>query len=213
MRSLILVLCAVVSVAAADAFTPARRLAGPLPPQPVRAIGGGQVFLEVAVSARGSVDRVTPLRTTPPFTDPLVGAVGGWQFQPAEELTPAGVRRRIASKVLVGAFYRGPTLMDGPTLGDSPKDVTAASDETPFPVSAIAPRYPTNALGDGLVLVEMQVDSAGNVTNARVLQAASPFGGPALDAARQWKFRPARVSGRPAATLAYVLFGFSQPVT
>lgn len=213
MRSLILALCAVVSVAAADTFTPARYLAGPYPPQPVRAIGGGQVFLEVAVSPRGGVDRVTPLRTTPPFTEPLVGAVNSWQFQPAEELTPAGVRRRVASKVLVAAFYRSPTLLDGPTLGDSPKDVAAASDDTPVPVSAIPPRYPANALGDGLVLVEMQVDPAGNVTNARVLQSVPPFDGPALDAARQWKFRAARVSGRPVATLAYVLFGFRQPVT
>jgi TonB family protein len=213
MRSLALTLCAVVVVAAADPVAPARYLSGAVPSTPVRAIGGGQVFLELSVNSRGGVDAVAPLRTTPPFTEPLVGSVGAWRFQPAVELTSEGARLRVSSKVLVAALYRAPTLGDGPTLGDSPKDVAAASDATPFPVAPIPPKYPPNALGDGIVLVEVQVNAAGNVTNTRVIQSALPFDGPALDAARQWKFRPARPSGRPVAALAYLVFGFRQPVT
>jgi protein TonB len=213
MRGLALTLLAVVSVVAADPVAPARYVSGPVPPTPVRAIGGGQVFLEVAVNPRGGVDAVAPLRTTPPFTEPLVGSVGAWRFQPAEEVTPAGARQRVRSKVLVAAVYGAPTLLEGPTLGDSPQDVAKPSDAAPFPVGPVSPRYPPNALGDGVVLVEVQVNTAGSVTNARVIQSALPFDASALDAARQWKFRPARPNGRPAAALAYLLFGFRQPVT
>jgi TonB family protein len=213
MRSLTLTLCVAVTVAAADLASPARYLAGAVPSTPVRAIGGGQVFLELSVNPRGGVDAVAPLRTTPPFTEPLLGSVGAWRFKPAEELTPEGTRRPARSKVLVAAFYRGPTLLDGATLGDSPKDVAAASDAAPFPVAPVSPKYPPNALGDGTVLIEVQVNAGGNVTNARVIQSALPFDAPALDAARQWKFRPARPDGRPAAAVAYLIFGFRQPVT
>lgn len=214
MRSLVLTLCAAVALAAADAATPARYASGAVPSTPpVRAIGGGQVFLEVAVNARGGVDAVAPLRTTPPFTEPLVGSMSGWRFQPAEEVTTTGARRPVRSTVLFAALYRAPTLLEGPTLGEAPKDVAAPSDATPFPVAPVSPKYPPNALGDGVVLIEVQITGAGTVTNARVLQSALPFDGPALEAARQWRFRPARPNGRPAAALAYLLFGFRQPVT
>jgi TonB family protein len=213
MRSLVLALCVVASVTAVDPPTPARYLAGPVPPLLVRAVGGGQLFLEVSVGSRGVVDTVTPLRTTPPSTEPLVGAVGAWRFQPAEELPPTGGRRGVASKVLVVAVYRPPSLLEGPTVGDAPQDVASASDETPFPIVHPAPKYPVNALGDGVVLLEVRVEPSGAVTDARVVQSARSFDGPALDAARQWTFRPARLHGRPVATLAYLIFGFRQPVT
>jgi hypothetical protein len=42
---------------------------------------------------------------------------------------------------------------------------------------------------------------------------APPFATAALDAARRWRFRPARVGGRVAAICAYLLFGFPEPIT
>jgi TonB family protein len=62
----------------------------------------------------------------------------------------------------------------------------------------------------GMVLIEVRVDAGGGVADARVIRSARPFDEPALDAARRWTFRPARVRGTPMATLAYIAFAFRQ---
>jgi TonB family protein len=205
--------CAVVELAAVDPFTPARYRTGPVPAMPLQAIGGGQVFLELTVGATGSVVGLTTLRSTPPFTQEVIDAVRAWQFLAADELTDAAVRRPIPSKVLIAGLFRPPALFDGAVAGEPPKDLASASDEIPFPTAAMVAPYPPTALGDGVVLVEVVVQPGGTATNARVIRSAPPFDEPALTAARQWMFRPARLGGQPVATFAYILFGFRQPIT
>ncbi len=212
-RSVLVTACAVAALAAADVPTPARYRDGMLPKLPTEALGGGQVFVELAVSDSGAVDRVTPLRTTPPFTEPMIEAIRDWRFLPAEEvIDPDTGRQRVRSTVLVAGVFRAPVLVNAPVAGEPPTDVAAASDDTPFPLAPVAPPFPSRALAGGIVLVEVQVSAAGAVTDARLLRSAPPFDGPALDAARRWTFRPARLHGRPTATLAYILFGFREPV-
>jgi TonB family protein len=212
-RSALVAVCAVVELAAADPFTPASYRAGAVPAMPVLAVGGGQVFLELTISATGRVDALTTLRSTPPFTQAVIDAVRAWQFLAADELTDAAVRHPIASKVLIAGLFRPPALFDGAVLGEPPKDLASASAEIPFPTAAMVAPYPPTALGDGMVLVEVVVQPGGTATNARVVLSAPPFDEPALAAARQWMFRPARLRGQPVATFAYIIFGFRQPVT
>jgi TonB family protein len=112
----------------------------------------------------------------------------------------------------VAGIFRPPTL-NAPTLGERPRDVAAPSNETPFPLMTATPRYPPLARDDGIVLVEARVDTGGGVADAKVIRSARPFDEPALDPARQWTFRPARLRGTSVATLAYIAFAFRQPVT
>jgi len=209
---------AAVVVSAQEGFSPARYQAGAVPDLPVRAVGGGQVFVELMVGRDGRVTAANPLRTTPPFTTFVLDAVRGWRFRPAEEDAPstpgaAGVRRRtpVATTVLVAAAYRAPA-MNVPTLGEMPKDVASGSEETPFPLTTTVPPFPPLARGSGVVLLEVNVDRGGAVEDATVIRSAPPFDEPARAAVRQWRFRPARVGGAPVSTLAYVVFGFPQPV-
>ena len=174
-------------------------------------------MVELQISPSGSVTRATPLRTTPPFSALVANAVGGWQFTPAEDDKsgpggkPAG-RGSVPSRVLVAALYRAPTLQT-PTLGERSKDVASASADVAFPTSIAEPPYPVQAASGGVVMIEVRVDATGHVADARVIGSAPPFDTPALDAARQWRFRPARVGGRPAATYVYLIFGFPAPIT
>src|SRR5580658_9955228 len=98
-RPLIAALCAVAALAAGGPVAPARYRAGALPAMPAQAASGGEVFLELTISPSGGVTGVAPLRTTPPFTQLLIGAVRTWQFLPAEESIDATVRRRVTAKV------------------------------------------------------------------------------------------------------------------
>src|SRR5262245_10456922 len=122
-------------------YRPAELTGGSLPPgaSPMVA-GGGEVALEVAVAADGSVTNVTVLRTTPPYTDALVSAVRGWRFKPAERLLPSRAAgappawQPVAGKVLIAEVVTAPALL-GPTLGELPKDVARESDDSPSPLS------------------------------------------------------------------------------
>ena len=217
----LLACAATIGVVGQGGFTPAQYRSGELPPISIRALGAGEVLLELAVSGSGVVRSVTTLRATPPFTEALAAEASRWQFTPAaEELEPAAgqpvfdprPRTPVESKVLVAGIFRAPSL-NTPTLGELPTDTGIASEETPFPVTIVTPPYPPLARDTGVVLVEVRVDPGGRVTDARVVRPAPPFDEPALDAARRWTFRPARVRGTPVAALAYVVFGFRQPIT
>jgi protein TonB len=62
------------------------------------------------------------------------------------------------------------------------------------------------------VLVKVDVDAAGNVTQAR-LQSAGPsqyFSRLALEAAREWKFKPLMSNGQAVASAWVVRFGFNR---
>lgn len=199
-------------------FESARYQSGSVPPLPVTAVGGGEVFVQLDVGLDGRVTAATPLRTTPPFADPLVQAVRDWRFTPALELaTPEPgssappSRLRVASKVLVAAIYRPPTL-NTPTLGEAPRDVARASDEVAEPLATSVPPYPPTALNSGVVLLEASVTSDGSVENVSVIRSAPPFDAAARTALTQWRFRPAQRRGSRVATRVYVMFGFSVPI-
>lgn len=211
---------AAIAMAGQGGFVPAQYREGALPQIPIQALGGGEVFVELSVSSSGGVSGVRTLRATPPFTEAVNDAVRSWQFRPAEEeVEPeAGKpvepkpRKRVESTVLVAGIFRPPTL-NTPTSGEPPRNVASASSGTPFPLTTVTPRYPPLARDSGIVLIEVRVDTGGGVADAKVIRSARPFDEPALDAARRWTFRPARVRGKAVTTLAYIAFAFRQPVT
>ena len=108
-------------------------------------------------------------------------------------------RKLVESTVLVAGIFRPPTL-NTPTLGEPPRNVASASNETPFPLTTVMPRYPPLARDSGIVLVEARVDAGGGVADVKVIRSARPFDEPALDAAR-WLNTPkglALAAGRGA---------------
>ena len=57
--------------------------------------------------------------------------------------------------------------------------------------------YPPDASGDQVVVLELVIDADGSVTSVAVIQGEAPFRAAALEAARQWRFAPARRAGKP----------------
>ena len=200
-------------------YLPAQLQSGKAPPIPVTAVGGGEVLVELDVSAEGSVTRATPLRTTPPFTDLVLAAVRDWRFFPARDVVDAERARagqptsRVAvpSKVLVAAIFRPPSIMT-PTVGEAPKDLTNGSNEVPWPEDMISPLYPPRAMGGGTVLLEVHVSATGSVEDVGVIATTPPFDEPAKDAIRKWHFRPAQIHKTPVRSLVYVICAFRAPV-
>jgi len=208
-----------IGVFAQTSWNPPRLREGALPLTPVQAVAGGEVFVQLGVTDAGLVSDVTALRTSPPFAQYVVDEVRGWRFQPAVRTAPKrpGDPRSIVteaaeSEVLVACIFRPPTL-NTPTVGEPPTDVGTATDNVAFPLSTVTPLYSPLARGAGTVLVEVTVGVDGSVVTASIVQSAPAFDEPALNAARQWTFRPARIHGRLEGTFAYLVFAFRQPVT
>ena len=79
-------------------------------------------------------------------------------------------------------------------------------DQPYHPLSKVEPEYPEQALLDnieGYVILRFEVSETGAVENAEVLEAKPPniFDESALNAAKQFKYKPAYVNGKPVRTM------------
>jgi TonB family protein len=193
--------------APASTFEPARLVRAAVPERPTQAVGWGEVLLEVDVDAGGAPVRVTTLRSSPPFTEAVRAAVTRWRFDPARWEQSA-----VRSAVLVAGLFRAAALSDTPALGSPPRTVGEPSPTIPFPLTLPPPVYPSRALGDAMVLIEVMVTADGGVRTAEVVHSSPGFDEASLEAARRWTFRPANHRQAAVAARAYLLFGFREPI-
>jgi TonB family protein len=189
---------------AAAPYAPARLKSGDAPAPPPNSIGWAWDVVDVTVDRTGRVTAKAGLGGTRGWMG-AGSTVGNWTFEPARDGDTA-----IDSHVLVAACYRAPTLVTGPE--SAPPRVHATPD-VPSPTTLVPAPYPPNALGDAVVIVELTIDESGAVKDARIVQSGGGFDSPALDTARQWRFRPAQRAGAPVPASAYIVFGFRQPIT
>jgi TonB family protein len=126
----------------------------------------------------------------------------------AEQSTSADVSPEPApavdgSRQLVSPSGRAPLRMNGaPPPGL----------QQPTPTKSVKPTYPLDAMEarlQGTVAVEALVDERGRVADARVLRGISPLDQAALEAAKQWEFRPAMLNGEPVPVLLVLEMHFT----
>ena len=194
--------------------TSARVRAGArVPLAPALVVGGGEVVLDVSVGTTGSVEKVTPVRATPPYTDLLVSAVKGWRFDAAtatvkETLQPS------EGHVLVAAVFRPPQVYAAPALGAPTAAVGKLSPTLPQPGTLAMPAaYPPRAVRDGTVLVEVALTAAAVVRDLKVLSPPSAFDSAALETVKGWRFGfPSEPTGADQ-VFVYAVVGFREPIT
>ena len=76
-------------------------------------------------------------------------------------------------------------------------------DEPPKGKRMRPPKYPPQALEnclEGSVLLLFVIDANGKVPYAEVLESVPALDGAAIEAAKEWRFKPAQAAGRPVAT-------------
>ncbi|HVC20618.1 MAG TPA: TonB family protein [Vicinamibacterales bacterium] len=204
-----LLLCALLHAGRARAQSTLPAFAGgTLPAQLSMVVGWEQAQAALTVDKTGRVSGVELMAATPGFEGPVKTALAGWRFRPATG--PGG--HPVPSHVLVVVIYRPPVLYNTPTIGNPMRQLAAWPASVPFPIATTTPAYPPQAAGDDVVLVTMRVGADGTLTDARTTGPPSGFDQASLDAARQWRFRPARPGGTRAPSAACLIFGFRQPV-
>jgi TonB family protein len=187
-------------------YVPPRFLSGEPPRLSPLAAGGGIVVAEARVAPSGIVRELPVIDDAPPFTEEIRRVVRLWRFDPATDGGEA-----VDSRAAIVALIRAPVLHGG--APPPPRRVAAPSGEVPYPREMPAPVFPPQALYQGVVMMEAEVDEEGAVAYVEVLSPAEGFTELALDAARAFRFEPARRDGAPLRAHAILIFGFAQPVT
>lgn len=187
-------------------FEPARFANGEVVGIPYRSQAAGLVAMEVSVNAQGGVTDSRTLESVDPFTNVMKESVSNWRFIPARDN-----RVRIESRVLVMGFFRPAMLLPAAPKGFKAAGAEA-SEDVPFPLTVEVPPYPPNASGSAYVVLELEVAENGSVASTRVCSPQTGFDQAALDAARNWQFRPARRNSNPTSSKAVLVVAFREPV-
>jgi TonB family protein len=81
-------------------------------------------------------------------------------------------------------------------------------------IKRVQPRYPPNALSmhlQGAVQLEATIDKEGNITNLKVLKGDAVLAHAALDAVRQWRYKPYYLDGVPVDIETQITVNFKLP--
>jgi hypothetical protein len=106
-----------------------------------------------------------------------------------KDVTTAAFRRPLSAAVLAVLL-----ASTAPALADDAPPVTP-----PVVQNGTDVRYPPGAHGDASVVLELEIDKGGGVSDAVVTDGAEPFADAARRAVLGWHFTPARREGKPVA--------------
>jgi hypothetical protein len=174
------------------------------PVYPPGALAGGTVVAALQVMA-GSVTQIEILAGDEPFATSARDALRSWRFDPrtGAEHIPIVINFRNP-----GLFTLSPKVQNPPAL----RKPLAPSDLA-LPRHVVEPAYPANVLGQGSVILRVEIDDAGGVSDVYGVKSPEGLTGPCTDAVRAWKFAPARdQSGRQARSQVFAVCVFRHPV-
>jgi TonB family protein len=132
----------------------------------------------------------------------------GLSFAEAEALQLTDAARSNASGAIVGTATMGPagsgltgtgTATMGLSVGSTQAMVARGPTNAPKKIRHVAPIYPEaarRARVSGVVILQLQLDANGAVTDARVLRSIPLLDAAAIAAVKQWQYEPMIANGR-----------------
>jgi TonB family protein len=191
---------------AAPILAPVRKFS-PQPDYPTEARAAGlegSVTLYGLIGEDGAVRDARVLRGLSPALDQAaLAAFSTWRYEPArQDGAPVEQKLNVNIQFRLDAFTPTPRV---------PLPLEVGGDVSPpTRITMVWPTTPQSAqLVHGEVMLQLVVDEIGNVTSVNVLKGL-PHGltEAAIEAVRQWKFRPARRNGLPVAVFHQVSLRF-----
>jgi len=183
-----------------------RRVAPLYPPLARQARIQGTVILRVIISKSGDVSQLQPISGHPMLAPAAIDAVRRWKYKPYEV---NGEPVEVATNVQVNF-----TIADNPPADEQSKaEQTTPTKATPprrIRVSQgvssrllehkVPPKYPREAREEniqGIVNLRVNIDTQGNVYKLEIVSGDPTLAAAAIDAVRQWKYRPFLFNGEP----------------
>jgi TonB family protein len=160
-------------------------VAPPVPP--VQAIGTSVVILDGAVNTQGRLSNLHVLQGMAPFVQPSLEAIKEWSF--ASEPVPRSTS--------VTFLYRARTV-----VADQPYEFALRSPCCAVPTYIVDPGYPINSIGEGSVIMQVQINAQGLVESVRTIWPEPSLTEAAVQAVRRWHF----TSNGPSSAIVVISF-------
>jgi protein TonB len=183
---------------------------------------GGESLLHAKPSPGTSVNLASKLDRIPePKTPPVVASFTG-------DATPeAVVRHEIPASPVVEASMEPPSLAFDPPTSSALSGVLATPVATPglavpisqgvsngYLVHRVSPVYPSQALltrMQGVVVLEAVISEDGTVENLKAVEGPPILASAALQAVKQWRYKPYELNGKPVRVSTNITVNFKLP--
>ncbi len=169
------------------------------PAYPPNAVTGGAVIMELH-SVAGKVEKVTVHSGEEPFVAAAKSALSQWRLHPD---------RKGADLVIV--YFRQPGLYYLNEAGEKINGRPAGN--LPYPSYLLGPAYPPQGLGQGSVVLKLEISPEGKVARVQTERSSGSLGEASVDAIRKWEFQPAlNDQGKAITSSVYAVMVFRSPV-
>ena len=169
------------------------------PVYPQNTVSGGTVVAELGFVS-GEVERIKILYGGEPFTGSCRTALTQWHADSG-----------LTGDEIVVVHFRQPYLY---AVGDTKEfiNLKMTKRELPYPVSIIHPSYPPNAVGQGSVILRVDISDKGAVSNVHVIRSMGVLTEASVEAVRKWSFTSAvDEDGKETPSHAFAVLVFHFP--
>jgi TonB family protein len=177
----------------------------------------GTIILKVHITKSGDVANIQLVSGHPMLAPAAIEAVKQWKYDPyllngdpVEVETNVAVNFKLAGTAPAaggtGDISEGPAGIVSNTPGDQasaaiPQRVRVSSGVAQgLLVSKVNPMYPPDARDQriqGVVILQATIDKEGNVANLQLVSGHPLLAPAAIEAVKQWKYRPYLLNGNP----------------
>ena len=186
----------------------------------------GNVVLKVRISKTGDVENLQLYSGHPMLAPAAIEAVKQWKYKP---YLLNGDPVEVSTTVTVNFTLSGKSPAQG-VAGDAPGDAASSNPEDATApaiprrvrvsqgvmqgllVSKVQPEYPAEAKDqrvEGAVVLKVTVDKEGNVANIQLISGHPLLAPAAIEAVKQWKYKPFLLDGIPLAVETQVTVNFT----
>jgi TonB family protein len=188
----------------------------------------GAVVLKVRISKTGDVQNIQLISGHPMLAPSAIEAVKQWKYKP---YLVNGDPVEVETNVSVNFSLAGKAAGEG-AAGDAVRGIAAsepASGETAHTalpqrirvspgvmqgllISKVQPEYPADARDQriqGAVVLAVKVDREGTVANIQLVSGDPLLAPAAIEAVKQWKYRPYLLNGAPLEVETQVIVNFT----
>jgi hypothetical protein len=182
-------------------------------PYPASTEAAGVVTLAVNLDGTGQIMNIQTLRDLPTVTTQATIALQNWSYK------PAGVNGKPVRSSLVVNIVFAPAFLDsnniplGPPESFQPPNPQAMSYTPPQLLTATYAPYPTGGLASGAVVMDVSIDSHGNITKVATVRDVPTLTAAAAAALKNWSFKAASYGNTPIASKVVVAMVFRNPAT
>jgi TonB family protein len=180
-------------------------------PYPTSSLDAGVVTLSVTLDKTGQVIAVGILRDISSVSGPAAAAVRSWTYSPAK-LNGKPVASTLTINIVYDPGFLG---ADNIPLPPPTQDQPISSKDPAFlppqvSTATFAP-YPAKARAQGAVILDVTLDTTGNILKVITLRDIPPLTASASAALKKWKFSPATYEGTAIQSSITVVFVFRSP--